>query len=380
MNRQGDLHSKLADIAKRLPTIRSVCTNEESTKLFLVLPVLNALGYDVTDPTVVQPEFAADFRDGITDRVDYAILRDGNPVIAIECKKVGADLSSARGQLRAYFSALQSVRLGILTNGLRFEFFVDVENANIMDDEPFLTLDMEAAAEKAVPADVVEALSTLTKTGFQPATISRLAEMRLISRRLRSTVMREVREPSLDFCRVILRAAGHENVHRSRIESVYSSMVRNAFEEAFVLPVMELLRTKQGGESGPHPNPANADPAAQRIITTDRELAVYRYVCRRLAFLANDEHEFAAIEQVHYKDYVGKFAIYYKSVNKGRLFDFIEGDNGYDKFIFPAPLGEIVTSTMTEIDQPLRAIFSLRLRDLGTAQPLATPVSQRLSA
>lgn len=374
---RGDLHSKLVDIAKRIPTIRPVCTNEESTKLFLVLPVLNALGYDVTDPTVVQPEFSADFREGITDRVDYAILRDGNPVIAIECKKVGADLSAGRGQLRAYFSALQSVRLGILTNGHRFEFFVDVENANIMDDEPFLTLDMEAAAQKAIPTDVIDALSSLTKAGFQPATISRLAEMRLISKRLRSTVMREVREPSLDFCRVILRAAGHENVHRSRIETVYSSMVRNAFEEAFVLPVMELLRAKQGGDSGA---PANPDPATQRIVITDRELAVYRYVCRRLAFLANDEHEFAAIEHVHYKDYVGKFAIYYKSVNKGRLFDFIEGDNGYDKFIFPAPLGEVVTSTMSEIDQPLRAIFSLRLRDLGTAQPIAAPISHRLSA
>lgn len=73
-----DLHSKLTAIAERMPTIRSVCTNEESTKLFLVLPVLNALGYDVTDPTVVQPEYGADFRDGISDRVDYAILLTAN--------------------------------------------------------------------------------------------------------------------------------------------------------------------------------------------------------------------------------------------------------------------------------------------------------------
>lgn len=376
MSAQGDLHSKLVDIARRLPTIRPVCTNEESTKLFLVLPVLNALGYDVTDPTVVQPEFAADFRDGISDRVDYAILRDGEPVIAIECKKVGADLASNRGQLRAYFTALQSVSLGILTNGVSFEFFVDIENANIMDDEPFVTLDMEAAARAAIPTDVIEALSSVTKAGFQPAAIARIAEMRLVSKRLRSTVMQEVREPSLEFCRVILRAAGHENVHKSRIESVYSSMVRNAFEEAFVIPVMELLRTKQSVPNGTPPAP---DITTQRIITTDRELAVYRYVCRRLAFLASDEHEFAAIEHVHYRDYVGKFAIYYRSINKGRLFDFVEGGNGYDKFIFPDPLGEIVTSTMSEIDQPLRAVFSLRIRDLGAAQPESVPAPQRVA-
>ncbi len=378
MSGLSDLHSKLTAIAERLPTIRSVCTNEESTKLFLVLPVLNALGYDVTDPTVVQPEFAADFRDGLCDRVDYAILRDGVPVIAVECKKVAADLTSNRGQLRAYFTALQSVRLGILTNGLRFEFFVDVENANIMDDEPFVTLDMEAATERAIPADVLEALGTLTRTGFQPVAIAEIAERRLISRRLRTAVMQEVREPSDELCRVLLRSAQIENVRKSKIASVYSSMVRNAFEEAFVLPVMELLRTRPSGTENAA-SPAT-DAAVRQIITTDRELAVYRYVCRRLAFLASDEHQFAAIEHVHYKDYLGKFAIYYRSINKGRLFDFIEGGDGFDRFIFPEPIGEISTSTMADIDQPLRAIFSLRIRELGSAQASGGPVLQKMLA
>lgn len=377
MSGLGELHSKLTAIAERLPTIQSVCTNEESTKLFLVLPVLNALGYDVTDPTVVQPEYAADFRDSLCDRVDYAIMCDGVPVIAVECKKVGTDLTANRGQLRAYFTALQSVRLGILTNGLRFEFFVDVENANIMDDEPFVTLDMGAAAQRAIPADVLDVLSTVTRAGFQPAAMSEIAEMRLVSKRLRTVLMQEVREPSLDFCRTVLRLAGLENLRKSRIEAVYSSMVRNAFEEAFVIPVLELLRTAPENQGTTSPT---TDVAAQRIVTTDRELAVYRYVCRRLAFLASDEHQFSAIEHVHYRDYVGKFAVYYRSVNKGRLFDFIEGGNGYDRFIFPDPIGEISTSTMADIDQPLRAVFSLRIRELGSAQPSGVPVPHKLRA
>ncbi len=366
MHGHGDLQAKLNSIAERLPTIRSVCTNEESTKLFLVLPVLNALGYDVTDPNVVQPEFAADFREGLSDRVDYAILRDGVPVIAVECKKVGVDLTSNRGQLRGYFSALQSVRLGILTNGLRFEFFVDVENANIMDDEPFLTLDMEASVQRAIPADVLDGLGTVTRSGFHPTAIAELAERRLVAKRLRTAVMQEVREPSLDLCRVLLRSARMENVHKSRIANIYSSMVRNAFEEAFVIPVMELLRTKQTNPESSAS--AVTDAAIRRIVTTDRELAVYRYVCRRLAFLAGDEHQFSAIEHVHYKDYLGKFAVYYRSINKGRLFDFIEGSDGFDRFIFPEPIGEISTSTMADIDQPLRAVFSLRISELGGAQ------------
>lgn len=258
------------------------------------------------------------------------------------------------------------MRLGILTNGLRFELFVDVENPNIMDDEPFVTLDMEAAALRGIPADVLDVLGTLTRTGFQPAAMSEIAEMRLVSKRLRTVLMQEVREPSLEFCRTVLRLAKLENVRKSRIEAVYSSMVRNAFEEAFVIPVLELLRASPNGDTDANPT---TDVTAQRIVTTDRELAVYRYVCRRLAFLASDEHQFSAIEHVHYRDYVGKFAVYYRSVNKGRLFDFIEGGNGYDKFIFPEPIGEVITSTMAEIDEPLRAVFSQRIRDLGGAQP-----------
>lgn len=377
MSGQEELYSRLIDIAKRLPSIQSVCTNEESTKLFLVLPVLNALGYDVKDPTVVQPEYAADFRNGVPERVDYAILRDGAPVIAVECKKVGADLTSNRGQLRAYFTALQSVRLGILTNGICFEFFVDVENANIMDDEPFVTLDMEAARQRAIPIDVLEALSSITRAGFQPAAMTEIAEMRLVSKRLRTVLMREVREPSLEFSRTILKLAGLENLRKSRIETVYSSMVRNAFEEAFVIPVLELLRAAPGSPEDLSPT---TDTAAQRIVTTERELAVYRYVCRRLAFLAGDEYQFSAIEHVHFRDYLGKFAVYYRNVKKGRLFDFIEGGNGYYKFIFPGPAGEIMTSTMTEIDEPLRAIFTQRIRELGGAPPASVPALEQARA
>jgi hypothetical protein len=377
MSGQSELSSSLTAIAERLSTIRGICINEESTKLFLVLPVLRALGYDVTDPTVVQPEYSADFREGLTDRVDYAILRDGIPVIAVECKRVGAELSANRGQLRAYFTALHSVRLGILTNGLRFEFFVDCENANVMDDEPFMTLDMEAATQGEIPPDVLEALAAVKRDGFHPTAISELAELRLTSKRLRSVLMQEVREPSPDFCRVILKMAGFENVRRSRIESLYSSMVRTAFEEAFVLPVLEHLRTVQGSQEGIAPT---SDVASQRIVTTDRELAVYRYVCRRLAYLAGDEFQFAAIEHVHYRDYVGKFAVYYRSVNKGRLFDFIEGGNGYDKYIFPEPFGEILTSTIADIDRPLRAVFAQRIGELGSAQPLIAPSPQKIRA
>lgn len=363
----------LTSIAERSVSSLPACANEESTKHFLILPVIGALGYDYTNPYIVQPEFAADFRHEMRERVDYAIMRDGNPIIAIECKKAGTDLANNRGQLRAYFTALPSVRVGILTNGLQFEVFTDCETPNIMDAEPFATLDLEAAARTPIASDVLDAFSLIREAHFDPGLIAEAAGERLIARRLRTVLMQEVRAPSDKLCRYVLKRVGMKHVHRSAIKSRYSSLIRAAFEDALIMPVIEKLREQDARTQN---NPVEADETAQRIVTTDRELAVYRYVSRRLAFLATDEHQFAAIERVQHQDYIGKFVVYYEQNRKGRLFDFIEGRDGYDKFVFPEPHGEIITNSMRDIDEPLRAIFFQRVRELGAPRALRPLLAQ----
>lgn len=360
-----DFRDALTKVAERSAAIKSACTNEESTKLNLVLPLIVALGYDYRNPYEVQPEFAADLRDQTRERVDFVIMRDGNPVIAIECKKAGTDLIANRGQLRAYFAALPTVHLGILTDGLRFEFFVDCEAANMMDSEPFLTLDLEAAVRAPIPIDVVETLLAVTQPYFQPETILETAEARLLARRMRSLLLQEIRDPSEEFCLHLLQRLGIRNLRRASVQSRYGSIVRSAFEEALVLPILDTLRASRLQTVVGPDLPCEV---GDRIVTTDRELAVYRYVCRRLAFLCADEQQFAAIECVQYRDYVGKFAVYYENVRKGRLFDFVAGENGYDKFVFPEPYGDVITNAMIDIDEPLRATFVRRVRELGTTK------------
>jgi hypothetical protein len=113
MSTHNDLREALSLLAKRSIALKNACGNEESTKLYLVLPLIGVLGYDHTDPYEVYPEHAADFDPRQPNKVDFAILRDGQPIIAIECKKVGADLADARGQLRAYYNALPTTKLAI---------------------------------------------------------------------------------------------------------------------------------------------------------------------------------------------------------------------------------------------------------------------------
>jgi hypothetical protein len=106
------------------------CANEEQTKLYLVLPFLRLLGYDALDPSQVVAESSADFSDKYKNRVDFLLVADGTPAIALECKPCGADLKNDRGQLKSYFNALSGGRVGALTNGLEYEFFIDSAESN----------------------------------------------------------------------------------------------------------------------------------------------------------------------------------------------------------------------------------------------------------
>jgi hypothetical protein len=355
-----DLGDRLTVVAKRLAAIKSACSNEESTKLQLILPVLVALGYDPSNPYEVYPEHAASFNSAVNNRVDFAILRDGIPIVAIECKKVGADLICERGQLRSYFNALQPVKLGILTNGVVWEFFVDSADPNIMDEEPFLTLDLEMVSMAGVPDDVLRILAEIAKINFEPADIAEIAHIQLVKKRLRTALADELQSPSEEFCRFALQKAGLKNVRRAQIERHYGPMVKSALTESLVLPAAQRLLIESAEPSSDQPQ------IDSRILTTDRELAIYGYVRRRLAFLVDDELRLDAIDQVQYKDYIGKLVVFFERERKGWLFDYIEGADGYDKFMFPAPYGDIVTNNILDIDGPLKAVFTSVVRERTT--------------
>jgi len=154
-------------------------------------------------------------------------------------------------------------------------------------------------------------------------------------------------------------------VRASAIERHYAPLVRAAFEESLLLPIVAKLRAEVETE-GRAPI-AGLHQLGQRIQTAGRELSLLAYVKRRLAFLTADEQQFAAIDDIHAKEYVGRLALYYNREQGGRLMDFIESGDGYHKYIFPDPIGEIVTNSVAEIDGALKAIFDIRLRELGVA-------------
>ena len=153
-----DLIDQLQTLAARAKQVGPSLTNEEATKMALIAPFIQALGYDIFNPTEVKPEFSADLP-GIKqgERVDYAILEDGHPKILVEAKPYNTDLKTAEmGQLSRYFQATKA-RIGILTNGRLFQFFSDLDDKNLMDQKPFAEIDLFDL--KAAPIEQIKQMS-----------------------------------------------------------------------------------------------------------------------------------------------------------------------------------------------------------------------------
>lgn len=156
-----ELEAKLAEIAKVMRDHGEVLLTEQAANTALVMPFLQALGYNVFDPSEVVPEFTCDVGIKKGEKVDYAIMRDKTVAMLIECKPFNTELSvSNASQLFRYFSTTNA-RVAVLTNGVVYKFYSDIDARNRMDDRPFFTLQVDAVRKSDL-----RTLERFTKSAF----------------------------------------------------------------------------------------------------------------------------------------------------------------------------------------------------------------------
>lgn len=136
-----DFKDSIKQISERIDTLKANLPTEEATKTALIMPFINALGYDVFNPLEVLPEMCCDIGTKKGEKIDYAIMRDGEPIILIECKHWEQDLNLHDNQLLRYFN-VSKAKFGVLTNGITYRFYTDLSEPNIMDEKPFLEINM----------------------------------------------------------------------------------------------------------------------------------------------------------------------------------------------------------------------------------------------
>lgn len=200
--------------------------NEQSVKTSLVLPFIGGLGYDYLSPTEVIAEYTADVGIKRGEKVDYAVMRDGEPIILFECKALSNALGvSEISQLFRYFQSTNA-DIGVLTNGAIYKFFSDLNGAGRMDDTPFLEVDIRCATE----ADIIE-LRRFSKDAFDADAIKTAAiNARQVS--VLKQYLESVYElPDDEFARLLLRKMIPEGrISKGRVEE-YRGLVKQAFHE-----------------------------------------------------------------------------------------------------------------------------------------------------
>lgn len=278
-----DLIDQLSQIAARIPQQLDHLTTEEATKNALVLPVLNALGYNVFDPTEVVPEFTADVGTKKGEKVDYVLMRDGAPAVLIECKPAGAKLSlNHASQLFRYFATTEA-RFAVLTNGIDYRLYTDIDAPNRMDDKPFFEFSMLQLDSRDA-----EQLKKFSKTAFDVDNIlSDASELRYRTE-VMALLAEEVESPSEDLVRYFTKQV-HGGTFTASVKEQFTAIVRDAFREFIRERVNQRLQSAMDqGLSQDLVHEAAEEPEEQDgvrgdIITTDDEREGFHIVRAILA-------------------------------------------------------------------------------------------------
>lgn len=219
---------KLHALSEKLKLHSSVTQTEEATKNAFIMPFISeVLGYDVFNPNEVTPEFVCDVGSRKGEKIDYAIYRDGDVQIVVECKKVGEELNHDHAsQLKRYFH-VTSARIAILTNGRHYHFFTDIDKANVMDEKPFLVIDLLNIDENAATE-----INKLTKSDFCLNSIISTAEELKYLGQLKRALSEEMASPSEDFVKYFA----------SRVyEGSISKNVRQQFHDLLMRAISQYM-------------------------------------------------------------------------------------------------------------------------------------------
>ncbi|MGB6138182.1 MAG: type I restriction endonuclease [Shewanella sp.] len=271
-----DFIERIDVLSKRIPEIAASLQTEEATKNALIMPFLHTvLGYDVFNPNEVIPEFTADIATKKGEKVDYALVKDGEVQILIECKKYGEKLSIKHaGQLFRYFSVTNS-RLAILTNGTEYQFFTDLDAPNKMDEKPFLTLDLLNIDEHLVPE-----LKKLTKSSFDVESIvSAAGELKYLNQ-IKKLLNEQFKEPEEEFIK-FFAARAYDGVLTPKVKQQFAEITKKALRQFLSDSINDRLKSARGSEqvSKVDEETLNTqDDDKPKIITTNDEVEGFNIV------------------------------------------------------------------------------------------------------
>ena len=254
------------EIRKRLinwdfSTVKALTAgNEQQTRFALINPFFEILGYSFENEDIVH-EYSVQISDlakGKNLKVDSVIL-DGkakNPLILIECKKSDATLNETHlRQLLEYLNLVGESRIGILTNGLEYQFYLKGYTT------PFLVFNIETMDSLAL-----EKLGAFHRNNFNFNDFKELADEHYFMEGFDKALAEEFLEPSADLLRSIFKKMGGK-----RFDEKAESKLRGLMNSFTLQNALDRLKEHESKNS------------KAGIVTTQEELTAFSVVRTLLA-------------------------------------------------------------------------------------------------
>ncbi len=315
-----DFKDSIFQLADRVMALKESIQTEEATKNAFIMPFIQILGYDVFNPLEVVPEMDCDIAKKKGEKIDYAIMKDGAPIMLIECKHWKQDLNLHDNQLKRYYVASKA-KFGVLTNGIVYRFYADLIKENIMDDVPFLEFNLEKIRETQI-----EEVKKFCKENFDLDNIMSSANELKYMSEVKKVIRSEFTEPSPELVKLLTKRV-YEGIVTQKVLDQFTDIVMRALKshindvmseklgiaikatQAEGAPVQTTPVVTEKKEEEEKEKPQNEEDKNSKINTTTEEMEGY-YIVKSIVC------EIIASERVTYRDSQSYFAIFADDNNR----------------------------------------------------------------
>jgi hypothetical protein len=263
-----EFKEQIKQLGEKVQKLRDQVLTEEATKSAFIMPFIQIMGYDLFNPMEVVPEFVTDFGAKNVEKVDYAILRDNQPVMIIECKNHSENLEKHYTQTHKYFHLTKS-RFALLTNGVQYNFYADIDLANKMDEKPFLSFDITTIKDQQI-----KELAKFHKSGFDINSILTTASELKYSNAIKVVFSQELSKPSPEFVKFFVTRV-YDGKATEKVMLQFTEIVKKTVEQTFSDIVSDRLmnainQTKASQDLKDEQTSEENDE--QKVVTTEEEL------------------------------------------------------------------------------------------------------------
>lgn len=306
-----DFKDTLLQLADRIAKQKDAITTEEGTKNAFIMPMIASLGYDIFNPFEVVPELDCDLIKKKGEKIDYAIMKDDSPILLIECKHCNQNLNLHDTQLQKYFVA-SNARFGVLTNGIEYRFYTDLEKVNLMDEKPFLIVNMLDLSDNDI-----EQLKKFHKSYYNESDILSTASELKYTTEIKHILNREFTSPTSDFVKFFIRQVYDGQATQKAVEQFtpivkksIASVVNDIISDRLNVAIksgeqQDTPTTQEDVQSEVEdvmPDGVVAMDKENGIVTTQEEIDAYNIIRSILRKLIS-------ADKIVYKDFKTYFAI-----------------------------------------------------------------------